>query len=153
MKKAALALTILLGLSGCASVPTADTSQTEKVLEFSAPSDSMAGIYIYRPDAFAGQALKKDVYLNGECVGETAPGVFFYEEVEGGKEHIIGTESEFSANNITLLTETGRLYFIEQYIKIGLFVGGAHVEVVDEETGRVEVAKTQMAIKGTCNNQ
>lgn len=153
MKKLGLALAILIGMSGCASVPTADTSQTNQALEFSTPSENMAGIYIYRPDAFVGQALKKDIYLNGECVGETAPGVFFYEEVEGDKEHFIGTESEFSANNLTLYTETGRLYFVEQYIKMGLFVGGANVEIVEEMKGREEVAKTQMAIKGTCTSQ
>ncbi|EGU44346.1 hypothetical protein VII00023_22684 [Vibrio ichthyoenteri ATCC 700023] len=153
MKKMGLALALLLGVSGCASVPTADTTQSDQALEFSTPSKDKAGIYIYRADAFAGQALKKDVYLNGECVGETAPGIFFYEEVGGDKEHTIGTESEFSANNITLYTETGRLYFVEQYIKIGLFVGGANLEVIEEEEGRTEVAKTKMAIKGTCTSQ
>ena len=36
-------------------------------------------------DFVAGKALKKDVWIDGKCIGESAPDVFFYTEVEGGK--------------------------------------------------------------------
>jgi hypothetical protein len=42
-------------------------------------------------------------------------------------------------------------YFIRQYIKIGLFVGGAGLELVDEEEGKKDVSKLGMATKGTCS--
>ncbi|MUK79090.1 DUF2846 domain-containing protein [Aliivibrio fischeri] len=143
---------ITLVLSGCASVPTAPLSESSKAKQFLAPSENKAGVYVYRKDTPIGGALKKDVYINKECVGETAKGVFFYQEVEGGKEHFISTESEFSPNGLTLNTETGRLYFIEQYLKPGFFVGGANVKVVDEEQGKSEVIRTQLAVKGTCTS-
>ncbi|EPW6433341.1 DUF2846 domain-containing protein [Vibrio parahaemolyticus] len=104
----------------------------------------------YREDTFVGAALKKYVYVDGECIGETAPGIFFYHEVEGNKEHQVSTESEFSENHLTIYTEEGRNYFVNQYIKMGVFVGGAGVELVDENKGKAEVLKVDMAVKGKC---
>ncbi|MCK6264157.1 DUF2846 domain-containing protein [Vibrio sp. ZSDE26] len=143
---AALALT----LSGCATVPTSSEEETTAAKSFIAPSENSSGIYVYRNDSSVGAALKKDVFINGECIGQTAPGVFFYQEVEGNKEHSISTESEFSPNDVTLYTEKGRLYFVQQFIKLGVFVGGAGVEVVDETVGKEEVSKYKLAVKGTC---
>ncbi|MEW8296809.1 MAG: DUF2846 domain-containing protein [Candidatus Thiodiazotropha sp.] len=100
-----------------------------------------------------GGSLKKDVWIDGKCIGETAPGVFFYEEVAGDASHTISTESEFSPNELVLATVSGENYFIKQYIKIGVFVGGANLEQVDEETGRKEIMELGMATKGQCSEQ
>ncbi|WP_447400214.1 DUF2846 domain-containing protein [Vibrio harveyi] len=148
--KVILCSALLLGLSGCASVPTVDSTVSNEVKSFEAPQEGNSGIYIYREDSFVGAALKKYVYVDGECIGETAPGIFFYHEVEGNKEHKVSTESEFSENHLTIYTEEGRNYFVNQYIKMGVFVGGAGVELVDENKGKAEVLKVGMAVKGNC---
>jgi hypothetical protein len=41
--------------------------------------------------------------------------------------------------------EAGKLYFIRQYIKLGLFVGGANLEVVTEDVGRKDVLECSIA--------
>ncbi len=119
-------------------------------MQFNSPSSGNAGLYIYR-DSFVGQALKKDIWVDGKCIGESAPDTFFYEEVVGNKEHKISTESEFSPNDLVVTTETGKNYFIEQYIKLGLFVGGAGLELVNNEKGMDSVSKLGLAKKGTCS--
>ncbi|CAA0125035.1 Uncharacterised protein [Halioglobus japonicus] len=143
------AMTISL-LSACASVPMESAEQSDRAKLFSPPSNDKAGLYIYRSGSFGG-ALKKDVWVDGKCVGETAPNIFFYEEVEGDKEHKVSTESEFSPNDLLVTTESGKNYFIKQYIKMGAFVGGAGVELVDEEKGKADVLKLEMAKDGTCS--
>ncbi len=143
-----LAATLII--SGCASVDMASKVESEKAKEFNSPSQGNAGVYIYR-DSFVGKALKKDVWIDGKCIGETAPDVFFYTEVEGGKSHKIDTESEFSPNALELMFETGKKYFIRQFIKMGVFVGGAGLEQVSEEQGKIAVAKLEMAKPGTCS--
>jgi hypothetical protein len=47
-------------------------------------------------------------------------------------------------------TESGKNLFVNQYIKMGAFVGGANLKVVDEEKGKAAVAKAKMAVKGNC---
>lgn len=151
-KKSLLFVAAVTLFAGCSSVPLEPKELSEQAKQFSAPSDGMAGLYIYR-DSMLGAALKKDVWVDGKCVGETAPKVFFYTEVEGNKEHAIATESEFSANELKLETQTGKHYFVEQYIKLGAFVGGANVEVVSEEEGKKVVSALKLAKQGKCNSQ
>ena len=151
MKKVLLATAVAVSLlSGCASVPMSSVEKTQLAKQFNAPSEGHAGLYIYR-EGGPGGALKKDVWVDDVCVGETAPHVFFYEEVKGDVEHKISTESEFSPNEMQLKTKSGQNYFVKQYIKIGVFVGGANVELVNESEGERSVKELGMAIKGTCS--
>lgn len=135
---------------GCASVPMESKENSDKAKTFVSPSNGNAALYIYRSGSFGG-ALKKDVWLDGKCVGETAPNIFFYEEVKGGMDHKVSTESEFSPNDLLIKAESGKNYFVQQFIKMGMFVGGAGLELVDEEKGKKEVATLQMAKKGNCS--
>ncbi len=145
----ATAITVLV-LSGCASVPMESSVQSDEAKQFNPPADDMAGLYIYRSGSFGG-ALKKDVWVDGKCIGETAPNIFFYESVKGGEEHKVSTESEFSPNDLLVSTEGGKNYFVRQYIKLGVFVGGAGVELVDEEKGKTDISKLKMAKAGSCS--
>lgn len=105
---------------------------------------------MYR-DIFVGEALKKDIWIDSKCIGESAPDVFFYTEVEGGKTHKIDTESEFSPNTLEVLLEAGKNYSIRQFIKLGVFVGGAGLEQIPEEQGKKDIAKLEMAKPGNCS--
>jgi len=148
-----VSLTILaaaLLLTGCASVNMAPKEESSKAKQFAQPSGTNAGLYIYR-NSFVGKALKKDIWVDGKCVGESAPDVFFYTEVEGGKTHKIDTESEFSPNTLELMVDAGKNYFVRQYIKMGAFVGGAGVEQIPEEQGKRDVAALELAKPGTCS--
>ena len=137
---------------GCASVPMETPEKSEKAKLFNAPSSGTSGIYIFRKDTPVGAALKKDVWIDNKCIGETAKGIFFYSEVEGDKEHAISTESEFSPNDKVVKTNAGELYFFQQYIKMGAFVGGANLEQFDAEQGKQEVSKLKLAKQGNCSS-
>jgi hypothetical protein len=130
-------------LTGCASVPMAPVEQDNALKVFSPPVADKAGLYIYR-NSFVGQALKKNVYVDKVLLGETANKTYFYKEITPG-EHQISTESEFSDNSITFQAEGGKNYFARQYIKMGVFVGGANLEMVSEQEGMEEVLKCGLA--------
>ena len=135
---------------GCASIPMESLERTTTAKKFNPPVEGSSGLYIYRPSSLGG-ALKKDIWVDGKCIGESAPYVFFYEEVEGDKSHKVSTESEFSPNDLIVKVKSGIHYFIRQYIKFGVFVGGAALERVDKEKGKKEVSELDMATKGTCS--
>lgn len=130
-------LMILLLVSGCASVPMGSAEEDLTLKQFPTPSQDAAGLYVYR-DSFMGKALKKSLYLDGRLLGETANGVYFYEVIEPGQ-HTLSTESEFGDNSISLMANAGENYFVEQYIKMGVFTGGAGLKVVDEAEGMKSV--------------
>ena len=144
-----LSIGALLLVSGCAKVPMANQEDSQQAKLFNQPSDGNSGLYVYR-NSPVGQALKKDIYVDSKCLGQSAPDVFFYKTIKGDTEHEISTESEFSPNTLRLNTESGKNYFVRQYIKLGVFVGGANLEVVEEEQGKEDISKLDMAVNGTC---
>lgn len=145
MSKKLLSLLILVissYLTGCASVPMASLKDDKEKKEFHLPSNK-AGLYIYRNSTFGG-ALKKSVYINNELIGETAPMTYFYKEIKEG-EHKVSTESEFSNNDLVINVKNGRNYFIRQYMKMGLLVGGANLEKMTEKEGKKGVLECELA--------
>lgn len=145
-----LILFLILG-AGCSSVPTEGEKETALAKSIPQPAEGKSGIYIYRY-GFLGGALKKDLWVNGECIGESAPNVFFYHEVEGGREHQVSTESEFSPNHLMLTADVGNNYFIKQYIKLGAFVGGADLQLVPYKIGSETIQELDLAQKGNCSS-
>lgn len=130
-------------LTGCASVKMASKEEDTTLKKFSIPPTGKAGLYIYR-NSFLGQALYKDLYVDSVFIGETANGVYFYLEILPGT-HTISTESEFGENSLIFEAEDGKNYFAEQYVKAGVFVGGAGIEMVDESVGMQQVLDCKLA--------
>ncbi len=150
INKLVIVAAIMALMTGCASVPMESPEVSNKAKEFNTPSEGMAGLYIYRPSGL-GAALMKDIWVDEKCVGQSAQNVFFYEEVLGGVEHKVSTESEFSPNDLFINAESGENYFIEQFIKMGVFVGGADLRHVSEAQGKHHIAKLGLAKKGSCS--
>ena len=150
MKKIATLSIITLLFTGCASVPLANQQIGEAAKQFTPPPADKAGLYIYRTGVM-GSSLKKDIKINGNCVGESAPNTFFYQQVPGNQEYTISTESEFSPNDIKLFAKGGNNYFIKQYIKPGLLVGGANLKIVDNVEGQQAIQKLKLAESGKCS--
>lgn len=130
-------------LSGCASVPMAPKDMDMARKAFAVPASQSAGLYIYR-DSMLGAALKKTLYLDGQVIGETASKTYFYKEVAPGK-HTISTESEFGNNDVSLDTEAGKNYYVNQQIKMGVVTGGAKLVMVDDEVGKKGVQACKLA--------
>lgn len=144
MRNSIKLLTAAIGfaiLTGCASVAMGPQDKDAELKTFAAPPADQSGLYIYR-DSWVGQALKKSLIVDGELIGETAKGVYFHRFLAPGK-HVISTESEFSDNAITLVTEPGKNYYLRQYIRMGMFVGGANLKLMSEE-------QAQQALKKCC---
>jgi len=139
----AAALVAATLVTGCASVPLAAPEQDAALKTFAKPPADKAGLYVFR-NSFVGQALKKSFYIDGALIGETSNKVFFYQEITPGT-HQVSTESEFSDNAISLEAVAGTNYFIEQYIKMGAFVGGANLRVVNETEGMAKVRECRLA--------
>jgi len=146
MYRKILLLLTLVGaafLNGCASVPMASLEDDTARKNFSSPSPGTAGLYIYRNTNLGG-ALKKFIYIDGELVAETGPMTYFYFEVQGGKRKL-STESEFSENDLIVEVENGKNYFVQQAIKLGVFVGGAKLVLVPEAEGTKGVLECKLA--------
>ena len=126
-------------LTGCASVERSSASSSSYAKEFNTPPKGYAGLYIYRK-ATLGVAQKKSLYVDGQYIGETDRNCFFYRLVKPGV-HFLQTESEFSENRLRLNAEEGKNYYINQRMKLGVFVNGASLRKVSEATAQRDIRK------------
>lgn len=129
--------------AGCASVPMASQEQDAAAKRFEVPSSDKSGVYIYR-DSSLGTALKKMVSLDGNPLFQSAIRTYFYKEITPGK-HTLATQSEFGDNAIEFVAEGGKLHFVRNYIKMGVFVGGANLEIASDEEGKKGVNECSLA--------
>jgi hypothetical protein len=125
--------------SGCASVPEASPEQDQAAKTFKAPRDR-AGVYVFRNETM-GAAIKLHVLMDGKYLGETASKTYFYEEVAPGSHTVTGKAENESS--VTFQAVAGKLYYIWQEIKMGLFQPRNELQLVDEATGRAGVLESR----------
>lgn len=133
---------LALIMTGCASVPLADSSKDAELKHFAANSEK-AGVYIYRNETF-GAAVKMDVSVNGEPLGQTAAKTYLFTELPEGK-HTICSEAENTAE-LEVDVAKGRLYYIWQEVKMGIMSARSKLQLVDADTGQEGVRESKLAL-------
>lgn len=141
MKKLFVAAIITMNLAGCASVNMGSPQQDAAAKTFKAPADK-AAIYIYRNETM-GAAIKMDVAIDGQPLGQTAAKTYLYKEVTPGK-HTIESKAE-STDKLELDAKPGMLYFIWQEVKMGVMSARSKLSLVSEAEGKKGVNETKLA--------
>lgn len=134
-----------LMLSGCATVPVQqDAALVEQAKSFSPAPQDQAFVYVYRDDWKAKLAAMK-VYLDDKPVGATVNKTFLLMKVKPGK-HVLSVDSEFSKNNLDLIAEGGKTYYVEHYMRIGVLFNQSDLEVTTEAD---KIADAQASIRAS----
>lgn len=133
---AALILVMSVAIAGCASGP--------KFSEVKGALPSLAAdqgrIYYYRSGTLVGAAIQPSVTLNGEKVGDSVPGGFFFtDRLPGNYEVAMSTEVERKA---TFTLDQGQIRYIRMSIGFGIIAGRVHPELVDAAQGESEMLDT-----------
>ena len=135
-----LFLASLLILHGCASAPMASDKEDQRAKQFQ-PAKGKASIYVYRNETM-GAALSKSVTINGRMAGTTAADTYFWFHVKPGTYKIVSDNN--LDNTISVKAKAGKNYFVWQEMKMGLFVGGTKLSLVDEKRGRNGVLECKL---------
>lgn len=138
MKSTIVLLSIVstLALAGCASGP----KYTEIKGSIPAIAADQGRIYFYRPASMVGAAVQPDIFLNGERVGSSVPGGFFFvDHVAGDCRVSTSTEVEKQA---TFTLDKGQFRYVKTTVNFGLMVGRVQPELIDPATAEQEIADT-----------
>ena len=141
MKRMFIAAVLASSLVGCASVPMGDEKQDSALKTFSVPADK-AGVYIYRNESM-GAAVKMDVEVDGQLIGQTAANTYLYKEITPGK-HTISSKAE-NTDTIEIDAKPGTLTYVWQEVKMGILYARTKLNLVDEEEGKEGVLETTLA--------
>lgn len=114
-----------------------DPSQDDTLKTFQIAPDKSA-IYVYRNESM-GAAVKMDVAIDGQAIGQTAAKTYLFKEVTPGK-HTITSEAENTA------TLAGKPTFVWQEVKTGVLSARSKLNLVDAEQGKAGVKESDLAI-------
>lgn len=141
MKKLISAAMIAIALTGCASVPMGDPQQDAALKTFKIAPDK-AGIYVYRNESM-GAAVKMDVAIDGQPLGQTAAKTFLYREVTPGKHTV--TSSAENNDSVEVDVKAGTLAYIWQEVKMGIMYARTKLHIATEADGMKGVQETKLA--------
>jgi len=141
---AAVALTVVLLMTGCASVPMAGKSADAKAKQFVPSQDGTANLYIYRNEII-GSAIKMPVLIDGVEAGDTVAKAYIFKTLPPGS-HTIVSKAE-NDSSLTVDMQAGQNYFVWQEVKMGVLYARSKLHLVAEETGEAGVRECDL-VKG-----
>lgn len=135
LKQFALITPIILVLvfSSCATGPK--YSAIKGSLPQLAPKEGR--IYFYRTGNPFGSAIQPDVNLNGEKIGRSTPGGFFFvDRSPGNYEVVLSTEVE---KKLTFTLDRGQIRYVRMSVGLGAIVYRVFPTLVEETKGISEM--------------
>jgi hypothetical protein len=120
------------GLTGCAS----GMKYTEFQPQMPGLGQDTGRIMFYRPSAL-GAALRPDVMLNNEKVGEAIAHGFFYVDRSPGEYRVVTTTEV--ERKLSFILERGQTRYVRFSTSFGFFAGHVYGELVDPDVGMKEI--------------
>ena len=130
-----LVIVIALLMGGCAS---SGPKLTEIQTTMTPLAADQGRIYFYRSSSMFGAAIQPDIRLNGEVVGSSKPGGFFYRDVKGGNQ-TVSTSTEVE-RQLTFTIAAKEVRYVRTSPSFGLLVGRVQPELVPSEEAEKELA-------------
>jgi len=96
----------------------------------------MGRIYFYRSSAL-GAAIKPDILLNGQLVGEMVAHGFFYVDRQPGR-YLASAKTE-AETTLQIPLEANQTRYVRGYISLGIVVGRPNMELVDANAALQEL--------------
>jgi hypothetical protein len=133
---ALLGLIAMLG-GGCASGPSY-TTMSEQI---GPVAPGQGRIYFYRDGSPFGSAVQPNIRLNGDVVGKSKPGGFFYvDRAPGGYEVSCETETQKS---LSMTLTAGETRYVRTRVSFGVVLGHVRPVLEDEEQAMKTLGKSK----------
>jgi hypothetical protein len=136
MNRAVSLVLLVLALSLLASCATTGLKFVEYKTVMASPNSDLVRIFFYRTTTL-GAALRPDMLLNGEKVGEAIARGFFYVDRPPG-EYVAVTSTEVT-RKVSFVLEKDQTRYIKFSVSMGFFVGHVYGELVDESVALREI--------------
>lgn len=105
-------------------------------------------VYFFRSSSVMGAAVQPNVKLNGEVVGDSRPGGFFYVDRPAGRYVAsISTETE---KTLSFTLEAGETKYVRGSVSMGLMVGRVILELEQPDKAKADLQtlrQTSLAAK------
>ena len=122
-------MSLLLIMSGCASIPSTSISRDE----IPTLSEKKGRIIFYRTSFLFGSGMKPPIFLNGKKVGISSSGTAFYVDVDPGR-HKVSVEKILypgSEGGVDFVMHENKIVYVRTWTGGSAFIGRTNAEVVN----------------------
>ena len=115
--------------------------QQDSIAKSLAPVPNKAIVYIVRPTSF-GFAIRMDINCDSTYIGTTGPKSYIYTVLSPGTYTFLSRSENKSFLEVSL--EAGKIYYLEQEVKMGMIYARTKLKLADEEKGKKFLSKCQL---------
>jgi hypothetical protein len=123
-------------LSGCAASGPKFAQQEAVTPQVSA---EQGRVYFYRADSFVGGGLRPAIKFDGNAVGDSVPGGYFYVDAAAGS-HEASTSTE-ATNKLSFVLDKGETKYVRTKVSMGVLVGHVTPELVSKDEAQREIGE------------
>ncbi len=134
MKRSMLFAFALSLLAGCAATGMKHAELAPLMPKLTAEDGR---VYFIRKAAFAGGGVRPDIYLDGQKVGSSQPGGFFYVDTKAGPHEASATTE--AKRGLSFSLDAGETKYIRSFPTIGILVGRVNFELVNADEAQKEL--------------
>jgi hypothetical protein len=132
--RASFLLLLVTFIAGCAAT---GPKMSEMKSTIPALSPDQGRIYFYRTTSMLGAAVSADLRLNGDVVGRSQRGAFFYVDRPAGNYEVASsTETE---KKLSFALDAGETKYVRTYVGVGVVVGRIVPELVNADEASKEM--------------
>jgi hypothetical protein len=135
-----LAGSVTLMAAGCASGP----QYSEIAASIPTLGADHGRIYFFRSGSMLGAALQPDVKLNGNAVGQSKPGGFFYVDEPAGQ-YVVSTRTE-AEKTVSFALDAGETKYVRTSVSMGLLVGRVVPSLEAPDIAKKEIEGLKYAV-------
>jgi len=128
---AGIAVTSLM--AGCAS----GVKHSEMASSIPSLKSGEGRVYFMRSASMFGAAIQPDIRLNGQVVGESKPGGFFFVDRPAGK--YVASAATETEKTLSFVLDSGETKYVRSSPSFGLMVGRVVLELETPEKAKEEL--------------
>jgi Protein of unknown function (DUF2846) len=118
---------------GCAIGPKfADMASSMPALK---PNEGR--IYFFRSASLRGAAVQPNIRLNGEIVGQSKPGGYFYVDRPAG--NYVASSSTETEKTASFALDAGETKYLRTWVSLGLLIGRVVIEIETPDKAKAEL--------------
>ncbi|OZI19558.1 hypothetical protein CAL26_18275 [Bordetella genomosp. 9] len=146
--KRMLKLTAVLGavalMAGCAATGAKYAEMSSAIPRI--PSGE-GRVYFLRSSSFVGAGVQPEIRLNGQVVGKSQPGGFFYvDRPQGNYQAAASTETE---KTLSFALDAGETKYVREEVSMGLMVGRIVLTLDPAEKAQADLPSLRFTGAGT----
>jgi len=130
-----LSLFLLALVVACSSTGQGAESQPN----LPAISDGNGRVYFFRSSGMGGAAIRPEITLNGQTVGRSSPGTWFYVDREPGTYEV--RCSVIMEHSTMFPLEAGETVYVKTRVTMGVYAGHARPSIVSAGEAQSAIAK------------